>query len=163
MARRPKPQIDCIYCGENAQSSREHIVQYGIGGGEIIPVVCQPCNRSFSKIDHELVINSPLSLLSRRELNKAGPSLTWDVDDKRNGLLLEGRPTYRTDAMTLLPQIVFDDEINIFYDDQDEIDHLGIDVIQQQFYSRLKEAMALYDTVGPRAKRGIIRARTCSS
>ena len=159
MAKRPRPLIDCIYCGKNAPSSREHVVQYGIGGGDILPDVCHSCNQSFSKIDKELAIHSPLSILARRELNKVGPKLTWDVDERRSGLLLEGRQTHLTDSMTLLPQIVFDEGVEIFYDDQDEIDRLGIDAIQQQFFARLKDAVALYDIAGPSAKKRDHRGR----
>lgn len=152
MAKKPKPPIICTYCGKTAKSSREHTVQYGIGGGDTFLDVCGLCNKSFSEIDKELAVNSPLAMLARRELNKVGPPMTWDVDDKRNGLLLEARQTHRTDSMTLLPQIIFDD-IELFYDDEDEIKALGRAAIQQQFFARLKDAVALYDAAGPKAKK----------
>lgn len=54
--------IQCIYCREIGPSSKEHILQAGLGGNLTTQLVCVKCNSAFSAIDQSLGESSLLAL-----------------------------------------------------------------------------------------------------
>lgn len=151
---RPKPRapINCIYCGETKKASKEHVVQDAIGGWDVLWEVCQPCNESFSGIDENLSINSPLAILAVRELGETGPR-SWTFTPDMPDLLLEARGGKGTDALALHAQHVFDKNKPFFCVDHEEIDLLGMELVQERFYTRLRNAYENYCIKGKQVAR----------
>lgn len=99
-----------------------------------------------------LAVESPLSLLIRRELSGIGPN-SWDVGRAQDGLLLEARVTPGTDCMTLVPQLVFDGEARLLYCDGDDISAVGRVEAEDRFYTRLQSAYRHFCIYGPNARK----------
>jgi len=55
--------ITCVYCLKEKESSREHLIQRGIGGNLVGRRVCKECNRRMSTIDQHLADNAVVSML----------------------------------------------------------------------------------------------------
>lgn len=147
------PRITCIYCGLEKESSEEHVVQKALGGVTTIPKVCGDCNRIFgSGIDDALTVKSPLAILIRQELGGASPK-TWDIDESRDGLLLDGMPTPGESSMVRLPQLVFDGDEQITYFDGEDIESNGFDLLHRTFNRRLRAAFHHYRLYGPNARK----------
>ena len=147
----PTPLVDCIYCGLYKPGSSEHVVQGWLGGTDVLADVCADCNKRLAAIDRVLTVESPLSIFVRRELAGVGPN-TWDVDNTRNALLLEGRTTPGTDSVTLLPQLIFDGDERLIYCDGADIVSLGKGEIQDRFYTRLRRAFGHFRIYGPNVR-----------
>src|SRR5262249_47731024 len=145
-------QITCIYCGRAAQPGREHVVQDALGGVDVLSTVCAECNSAMSGIDNALAVQSPLSLLARRELNKHGPN-SWDVDCSQQCLFLEAMTTPGADSITLVPQLIFDGSERLMYCDGDDLVALGPELVQYKFYSGLRRAYDHFTIHGPNAKK----------
>ncbi|MBC8351197.1 MAG: hypothetical protein H8E66_04375 [Planctomycetes bacterium] len=148
----PKPPVDCIYCGFHKPGSREHVVQDALGGVDVLENVCEECNRLLARIDKVLAVQSPLSLCARRELSCFGPN-SWDVDESRDGLLLDAKPTPRSDSMTSFPQLIFDGDEQLFYCDAEDFERLGKEEAEDRFYTRLRRAFGHYKLHGPHARK----------
>lgn len=148
----PAKEITCIYCGQVKSSSKEHVLQRGLGGVDCLESVCECCNRKLRDIDATLTDKSPLSILARRELLKSGP-MVWDVFEFRNYLLVEGLLTPGSDSVTARPQIIFDGEETLFFGDAEDIAYLGSEASERLFYLRLKQAYVHYLDHGPDARR----------
>ena len=147
-----KPFIDCIFCGLNKPSSREHVIQDALGGVDVLTDVCGDCNKLLAVNDKVLAVESVLSVFVRRELMGVGPT-SWDVDEARNGLLLEARATPDADSMTLVPQLIFDGDERLIYCDAADVKGLGRVEVQSRFYSRLKRAYGHFKLHGPDARK----------
>jgi len=148
----PIGNIECIFCGLKKPGSREHVIQDALGGVDVLENVCGDCNKLLAANDRVLAVESPLSVFVRRELGGGGPHV-WDVDHRREGLLLEARTTPGTDSTTLVPQMIFDGNDQLIYCDGDESGTLGPDEVQNRFYSRLRSAFGHYRIHGPRARK----------
>jgi len=148
----PKPFIDCVFCGLNKAGSREHVLPDALGGVDVITDVCADCNKLLATNDRVLSVESPLSIFVRRELSGVGPN-AWDVDNVREGLLLEARATPGTDSMTLVPQLILDGEERLIYCDSDDIVALGQNEAQDRFYIRLRSAYGHFRIHGPNARK----------
>lgn len=55
--------ITCVYCLKGKESSREHLIQRGIGGNLVGRRVCKECNHRMSAIDQHLADNAVVSML----------------------------------------------------------------------------------------------------
>lgn len=148
----PKPSVDCIFCGLNKPGSREHVLQDALGGVDVITDVCGDGNCLLAVNDRVLAVESPLSIFVRRELSGVGPN-SWDIDNTRNGLLLEAQTTPNTDSMTLVPQLIFDGEEQLIYCDGDDILGLGQAEAENRFYTRLRRAHGHFRMHGPTARK----------
>ncbi len=148
----PPPLIECIFCGLTKPRNREHVIQDALGGVDLLDNVCEPCNRLLAVNDKVLAVESPLSILARRELRGVGPN-SWDVDHARDSLLLEAKVTPDSDSMTLVPQVVFDGDERPIYCDGDDFIELGHTECEDPFYTRLRRAFGHYRIYGPRAKK----------
>lgn len=54
--------ITCIYCKQNREPSREHVLQRSLGGDLVRRFVCSTCNNCFSIIDQSLADRSFVAL-----------------------------------------------------------------------------------------------------
>ena len=153
-----KPLVNCIFCGLNKPSSREHVVQDALGGVDVLTNVCGSCNHRLSLNDKVLAVESGLAIFVHRELMGVGPN-SWDVDEARNGLLLEARTTPGTDSMTLVPQLIFDGDERLIYCDADDIKDLRPVEVEDRFYARLRSAFGHFKLHGPvRLHRRVVAA-----
>jgi hypothetical protein len=58
----PPQSITCIYCKKDRTPSREHVLQRGLGGDLVAPILCGPCNNGFSGIDRALAERSLVAM-----------------------------------------------------------------------------------------------------
>jgi hypothetical protein len=144
----------CIYCGGEVRKVKkgEHIVPAAIGGVPTISdfckgrTVCNPCNSgTLSELDRELCSLSYLSIVAAQELD-AFIWQAWDVDHTANNLLLEATPDFSGSSMTLtlLPQIIFEQDGPQIRGDFEESQQFGIDRFQTVFVQHLLEAFHAY-------------------
>jgi hypothetical protein len=147
----PRLHINCIYCGLQKPSSREHVLQDALGGVDVISNVCEDCNKLLRFNDRVLAVESVLSILVRRELSGVGPNI-WDVDPACDGLLLEATTTPGSDSIMLVPQLVFDGDERMLYCDGDD-SQLGRAEVEERFYSRLRSAYQHFQLHGPKARK----------
>jgi len=123
----------CIYCGGEVRKVKkgEHIIPEAMGGARTISdfckgrTVCNHCNNgTLSELDRELCSRSYLSVVAAHELG-AFVWQTWDVDHGANNLLLEATPDFAASSMTLLPQIIFEQDGPQLRGDLEELQRFG--------------------------------------
>lgn len=134
----------CLYCGDAVakQKRGEHIIPAAIGGEATIRDVCTSCNNGvLSELDRELCSRSPLSLIAAEEL-KQYLHEAWDVDISAGNLLLEAERT-GDGSMTVLPQMIFGEEVEVRWD-AESILEFGRENFETLFISRLVLAFQAY-------------------
>lgn len=126
VARSLGERRECIYCGKPAGRAKkgEHVVPEAIGGKKTIKCVCGLCNNLFSGIDNELCTRSLLSLVASQQY-KVQLWQVWDVDHRSRNLLLEAQPDWASSALTVLPQIVFEQNTARYYGDHEQLLRFG--------------------------------------
>jgi hypothetical protein len=128
----------CIYCGLPVVKVRkgDHIIPEALGGKLTLKSVCHSCNGTFSRLENELIGNTPLAILAARELGRS-----------------------MSNSMKLYPQLVFDDaRLSIRFDSQEGLDY-GVDRFCHLFPRRVKQAL---DKTVHHQKGGFIYARVPS-
>ena len=106
---------NCAYCEINPAGNSDHVFPKGLGGENIyMDCVCETCNKSFSKIERELLQKSPVGLMRSAEgiegylKNKTRPASlkhqTFHFDEK-NKIVYEVE-VYNGFKSYIRPQII---------------------------------------------------------